>query len=261
MAKQEIIKNVFGGQPGTALDKIDKKYLQYVQEFQGAAVADAITAFRTKDITAIETTLKNLAGSMNTASLLIGLGAVIIEREKLYRAAGYNSYLEYAQHLFDDFDIPISTIGTEKIIMENFIDYNRPLSKAGFKLERNANKLRYLKEALQNHEEEEVFTRIASDSFRTFRDWAQRPALIQHRPGPDLHIAVEIKGNKLLVDGQNVLNFPRETSDKIREFISADLERTFSIRGGGNLPFIVETYDKGEQTAIENFLKKYRAKK
>jgi hypothetical protein len=259
MAKQEVIQNIFDGS-GAALDRIDKRYLRYVQEFQGAAVEDAITAFRTKDISVIEGTLKKLAESRNTASYLIGIGAVIIEREKLYRAAGYTSYLEYTRHLLEDLDIPVSTLSDDKIIMERFIDYNKPLSKAGFKLERNANKLRYLEDALENHGEEEVFQRIANDSFRAFRDWAQR-RVIEHRPEPEIRVDVEIKGDKLLIDGKNILNFPKSLPEKLRGMVKADLEKTFSIREGGNQPYIIGTYDRGEQTAVDNFLKQYRARK
>ena len=262
MAKQEIIQNVFDGPESRAIvERMDKKYLRYAQEFQGAAVKDAITAFRTKDITIIEPTLKKLSDAQNTASFLIGMGAVIIERERLFKMAGYNSYLEYAQHLFEDLDISISTLSNDKIIVERYIDYNAPLLKAGFKLERNSNKLLFLEEALQNHDEDEVYSRIANDSYRTFRDWAQRPAHIAHKPGPDYYIDVEIRGNRLLVGGKNILNFPKDTPDKIKRLISNDLERTFAIREGGNTPYIVGTYDKGEQAAIDNFLKKYRSKR
>jgi hypothetical protein len=258
MDKQDVIQNVFDG--GAALDRINKRYLRYVQEFQGAAVEDAITAFRTKNISVIEGTLKKLAESRNTASYLIGIGAMIIEREKLYLAAGYNSYIEYTQHLLDDLDIPASTLSDDKIIMEKFIDYNKPLSKAGFKLERNANKLRYLEEALENHDEEEVYQRIVNDSFRIFRDWAQCRA-VEHKPGPEIRVDVEIKGNKLLIDGKNILNFPKNLPENLRDMVKTDLEKTFSIREGGNVPYIIDTYGRGEQLAIDNFLKQYRAKK
>jgi hypothetical protein len=62
----------------------------------------------------------------------------------LYRAAGYRSYLEYTQHLLEDLDIPVSTLSDDKIIMEKFIDFHKPLTKACFTLEGNASKLRYL---------------------------------------------------------------------------------------------------------------------
>jgi hypothetical protein len=262
MARQNAIQNIFDGPSGVLSDKLDKKYLQYVQQFQGAAAEDALNAFRTKDINKIEAALKNLAVSRTTASYLIGIGALIIEREKLYRLAGYRSYLEYTRHLLEDLDIPDSTLSDDKIIMEKYIDYHKLLTKAGFVLEGNANKLRYLETALENHDEEEVFNRIAHDTLRSFIAWAQRSQnLITHKPEPETRVDVKIERDKLLIDGKNILNFPKGISPQIRELVSGDLGKTFSIREGGNLPFIVGTYDKGEQSAIENFLKKYRAKK
>jgi hypothetical protein len=70
-----------------------------------------------------------------------------------------------------------------------------------------------------------------------------------------------VKGNKLFVDGKNILNFPRGTSRDIKEMVRSDLEKTMSIREGGNLPLIIDTYSKGEQAAIINFVKKHRAGK
>jgi hypothetical protein len=222
---------------------------------------DALSAFKSKELNTIENTLKKLAVSRSTASYLIGIRALIIEREKLYRAAGYHSYLEYTQHLLEDLDFPVSSLSDDKIIMEKYIDYNKPLIKAGFTLEGNATKLRYLDAALENHDEEDVFERVAHDTSRSFISWAQHPKIIKHKPEPEVRVDVKIDGNKLLIDGKNILNFPKNTTPKIRKMVSTDLGKTFSIREGGNTPYIVGTYDKGEQTAIDNFLKKYRAKK
>jgi hypothetical protein len=98
--------------------------------------------------------------------------------------------------------------------------------------------------------------------FIKFRDWAQKKH-IAHRvvPGPDTRVNVVIDGNKILISGKNILNFPKGIDDEIKSMVAGDLGKTFSIRETGNVPFIIETYDAGEQTAIANFLKKYRAKK
>jgi hypothetical protein len=37
---------------------------------------------------------------------------------------------------------------------------------------RNSNKLLYLQEALENHQEEEVYNRIVNDTYKNFRIWA-----------------------------------------------------------------------------------------
>lgn len=259
MAKQEAIKNY--DVESTQIDKYDRKYLKFLQDFQNKTAIEAFEAFRTKDLPTIENTLKQLTLSITSNMYVIGLGCLIIEREQLFLKAGYASYFEYAQYLFDDADLPTSTLSDAKIIMEKFIDYNRQLKKAGFKLERNANKLRYIDEALENHDEEEVYAHIVEDNFRKFKDWAQRRSMIEHKPEKQVQVDAEIKGNKLLIAGKNILNFPKGLSASIKDLVKDDLQKTFSIREGGNQPYIVSTYNKGEQIALDNFLKKYRVKK
>jgi hypothetical protein len=148
----------------------------------------------------------------------------------------------------EDLDIPVSTLSDDKIIMEKYIDYNKPLIKAGFTLEENATKLRYLDAALENHDEEDVFERVAHDTSRSFISWAQRPDMIEHKPEPEVRVDVKIDGNKLFVGGKNILNFPRDLPEKIKRLVSTDLEKTFSIREGGNIPYIVwEPMTKGNR--------------
>jgi hypothetical protein len=59
----------------------------------------------------------------------------------------------------------------------------------------------------------------------------------------------------------SILNFPEDLDPTRRELVKNDLQKTFSIRKGGNLPFIIETYDTGEQLSLENHLKRIREKK
>ena len=261
MAKQQtIVSNQFSAE-NTQLDKYDKKYLRHFQDFQNKAAIEAFEAFRTKDLTTIENTLKLLTQSVTNNMYIIGIGCLIIEREKLYLKAGYIRYYDYAKYIFDDADLPTSTISNAKIIMERYMDYEKQLKKAGFVLERNANKLVYLEEALQNHEEAEVYRHIVEDTFRQFRDWAQRKSLIGHKPEKDAQVDAQIKGDKLLINGKNILNFPKDLPEDMRELVKDDLQKTFSIREGGNQPFIIGTYGKGEQIALDNYLKSLRSKK
>jgi hypothetical protein len=260
MAKQDAIRNEFET-AGTQLDKYDKKYFRFMQDYQNKSALAAFDSFRTKDVTTIENTLRQLASAVTSNVYIIGIGCLIIEREKLYIKAGYASYFEYAQYLFDDAELPTSTLSMAKIVMEKFIDYNQQLKKAGFRLEKNATKLLFLDEALKNHDEDDVYKHLVEDTFKKFKEWAQRRTMIEHKPEKQVQVDAEIKGNKLLIAGKNILNFPRGLSKTVKEFIRDDLQKTFSIREGGNQPYIVSTYGRGEQVAIDNFLKSSRSKK
>jgi hypothetical protein len=263
MAQQEVIRNEYEGSSG-ALDVYDRKYLKY---FTGAYTdkvsLDVFSALKTKDINVIEGCLRDLTNTTSNFLMYIGLICLVVERERLYEGTEYGvSYLYYTNHVLEGLGIPISTLSEAKIIVEQYVDHYKQLTKAGFRLSRNATKLLYLEEALRNHQENEVYNRIANDTFKNFYDWAKRKNIAHtHRPEPAIRVNVEIKGNKLFIDGKNILNFPRGTSKDIKEMVRSDLEKTMSIREGGNLPFIIDTYSKGEQTVIYNFLKQHRAKK
>jgi len=262
MAQQkEIIKNEY---ESGALDVYDRKYLKYFQgEYTDKVSLNVFNALKTKDINVIESCLRDLSDTTSNFLLYIGLICLVVERERLYEGTEYGaSYLNYTSHVLEELGIPIATLSEAKIIVEQYLKHYKQLTKAGFKLARNAVKLRYLDEALDNHQENEVYNRIVNDTFRNFRDWAQRKNIARiHKPEPEIRVDAVIKGNQLFINGKNVLNFPKGLSKELKDIIKDDLQETFSIREGGNLPYIVSTYGKGEQNAIDNFLKQHRAKK
>jgi len=260
MEKSRAIPNIYD----TSVDVYQRKYIKYFSEdLTDKASISVFKALMTKDIVTIEDCLKDLSNTLNNFTLLVGLCCHIIEEERLYENTEFGvSYLRYAKHLFDDLNISTSTLSASKIMVENYKAYFKPLKKAGFKLMRNSNKLLHLSEALENHQEEEVYTRIVEDTYSNFRDWALRKNIAKsHQPEPDVRVDAEIKGDKLLIDGKNILNFPKGLPKDMKEMIKKDLQTLFSIREGGNLPYIVNTYGKGEQSAINNFLKQYRSSK
>jgi hypothetical protein len=259
MPKQEIIKNASDQE----LDAVDRKYLQYMPIPLDGAAQNVASALRSRDIQAIEVSLKPIANIASNFMLILGMACLVIDRERLYEGTEFGwSYLRYADHLVEELNIPIATLSEAKVNMEIFVDNYKSLEKAGFQIYKNTSKLRYLPEAIENHGEEEAYKRIVEYGFIKFRDWAQKKH-IAHRalPGPDTRVDVVIDGNKILISGKNILNFPKGIDDEIKAMVAGDLGKTFSIRETGNVPFIIETYDTGEQTAIANFLKKYRAKK
>jgi hypothetical protein len=259
--KNAVIKNEFDGALGR-LEKLDRKYLRFMRgcDAPGGVQAAVFEALRSKDIGQIEASLVNVANNMRSNLLLIGMSCLVIERESLYQKAGFRSYLEYSASLFEKLEIAPQTLSDAKNIMAAYVDHYKGLSKHGFKLERNAHKLRYLEEALRNHADaNEAYNRAATATFREFVDWARRSAAAP--PPPEPGVTIKIEGDKIFIDGKNILNIPDSVPVKVKESVARDLAETFRIRASGNEPFIVETYGRGEQRAIETFLKKHRAKK
>lgn len=254
MAKPQVIKNEF--EPGRVPDKYHTQYLQNLH--YGDIGDSAVEAFRSMDITSIDEAIKQLAEHARNSILLIGVGLVVVDHEGIYEAAGYHSYLEYAAHLYEEAGLAPQTLSDAKIIAEVFLDHFSELKKAGFKIENNAHKLRYLETALANHpkSEEEVYKRAASETFVGFRDWA-----LTTKKKPHYTPAVKVTSTRIMVDGKNILNIDDELPKEERSNLAGYLKALYGIRATGNEPFILDTYDEGEQRAILNFQKKYRAQK
>jgi hypothetical protein len=114
MAKQKVIQNTFTG--GGALDVYDRKYLKYLSEdFTDRASLNVLNSLRTKDIGTIEGCIKDILNNTSNFLMLIGLTCHIIERERLYEDTEFGySYMRYADHLFDELNIPAATMNNAK---------------------------------------------------------------------------------------------------------------------------------------------------
>jgi hypothetical protein len=231
-------------------DKYDSKYFKYLGDIKdgGGSVIDAL---RTKDIVRIEQTIINIADSINSYMLLIGMACVIIDRERLYNEAGYRNYFEYAKHLYEETRLSEASISAAKIIVERYIDYNVELKKHGFKLERNSNKLLHLENALAAHKNKnDVFRHVCNDSYREFKDYSRK---IEGRPVlPPLVPKMTIKEGKILVDGKDFDTLP----DGIKKTVEQDFTSVYTIRAAGNAPVIVEAYDNREARTLRNRIDK-----
>jgi hypothetical protein len=259
MAKEKAIINRYDG-PFPLRNGYDSKYFKYLGNVLDAGEG-IFEAFRTKNISRIEASIKSLADSMKNHIFFIGMGCVIIDREALYVDAGYRSYLDYAKHLYEETGLSPQTLSAAKIIIERFMDYNAELRKCGFNLESNSNKLLYLENALGNHENRaEVFRRIAGDTFREFQDYARTP---DGTPALQRPPKISIGENKILINGKNILNFPKGIPAKEKEALGGYLSEIYTIRAAGNTPLIVETYDERESRALKKgigtLLKKIRS--
>ncbi len=260
MAKQKAIVNQYDG-PRPPVDKYEARYFKYLGTLRETG-EDIIAAFGSRDIKQIKKAIKNISNSINNHVVLIGLACVIIDREQLYIDAGYRSYLDFVKVLYEETGLSPQSFSAAKIIVERYIDYNADLKKHGFTIDRNTNKLLYLEEALANHANKaDVFKHIAQDKFVDFVAYSKTPDGRKALPSPEPKIRIKIDGGRILIDGKNILNIPDTVPENIRESVTRDLAETFRIRASGNEPFIVETYDRGEQRAIGIFLKKYRAGK
>jgi len=260
MAKEMVIKNVFdAGAP--VRDKYHLKYLQNLYA-DNMTTDSMVEALRSKDREAIEGVVRTSASRIKSSILLLGVACVVIDREALYVGTGHKSYLSYAMELADLAGMPPQTISDAKIIGEVFTDHFNELKKAGFNPEGNAHKLRYIATALENHpgEETEVYKRAANDTIRVFQAWANTPPDVEP-PAPVPSVSVKLEGQSIYVDGRPILNFPDDLSQDERRNLTKYLGALYRIRAVGNEPFVVSTYDEGEQRAIMNFLKKYRTKK
>jgi hypothetical protein len=259
MAKEKAIVNRFDG-PFPARDRYDSRYLKYLGNVRETG-GDIMEAFRTKDIFKIEGAIKNLADSMKNHIFIIGMGCVIIDREALYADAGFHSYLEYAKHLYEATGLSPQTISAAKIIIERFIDYNSELTRNGFNLENNSNKLLYLENALENHEDRrEVFKRVSSDTFREFQAYARTP---DGEPAPRRSPKIKVEEGRILVNGKNILNFSKDLPEREKKALGEYLSEVYAIRAAGNEPLVVEAYDGREARALRNriaaLLKEIRA--
>jgi hypothetical protein len=258
MAKIKAIANAFDNAIPIK-DKYETKYFKYLENVQQSG-ASLLDAFKTRDIAHIETAIKRLTDSMRSHIILIGLGCVIIDREGLYSDAGYNSYLEYAKHLYDETGLSPQTISAAKIIMERFIDYNTELRKHGFDIKNNSNKLLHLEAALDNHKNRnEVFKHICNDTYREFLDYARHGNGVQTvlPPAPK----IKIKEGRIFVDGKDFDDLP----SVVKKTVEQDFSEIYSIRSAGNEPVITQVYDEREarflKKRIEGFVKEMRSKR
>jgi hypothetical protein len=147
--------------------------------------------------------------------------------------------------------------------MERFRKYYSDLHRHGFNLENNSNKLLYLENALENHEDKkEVFKRISTDTFREFQAYARTA---DDEPAPQQLPKIKIEEGRILVNGKNILNFPKDMPDKEKEALGGYLAEVYAIRAAGNAPLVVETYDDSEarvlKKRIDTLLKEIRSKK
>ena len=257
----KAIKNEYDEGDVLVPDRFERKYLRFVEDFSRRdTLADTVfDALKSKDIDKIETSMVALANSLRTNVLLIGLTCLVIERERIYKKAGYNSYLEYSQTLFEKLEMSNQSLSEAKIIMGAFIDHYKGLQKYNFRLERNAHKLKFIDEAISNHSNlDEVYNRAANSTFREFVDWAR---ITKKKELPPPMPKVRIKNGRIVVNGKKY----EDLSPVLQKTIEQDFVDIYAIRSEGNEPVVVSAYDPQEartlRKRIDTLLKQIRVKK
>jgi len=259
MAKQELIRNEYGGDvllPG----RFEKKYLKFIEDLSSGdpLAGRASEALKSKDVDKIESAMVALANSIRTNLLLVGLICLVVEQERIYRKAGYRSYIEYSQTLLEKLQMSNMALSDAKNIVAAFLDHRDGLERHNFRFERNAHKLKHIDEAISNHDDlDEVYERAASSTYREFVGWAQA----KKKKTPPTMPKVRITNGRITVGGKKYENLP----DAVKKTIEQDFADIYAIRSGGNEPVVVSAYDGREarllRKKIDGFLKEIRAKR
>lgn len=155
------------------------------------------------------------------------------------------------------------TMSDYKRIGETYIQYKSDLQRVGFQEEGNLHKLRYLQRALERHRPGDVFPRLVKDSLRKFIDYASgRPSeRSDKKPVPQYVPDIKITDRQIMVDGRNILRFPKDLEERLKEELISYLKQIYQVRATGNQPYILNVYDKDEAQAVERFLRRRRMRK
>ncbi len=233
----------------------DKYHLRYIDDKEAGDIAASVAM--SGDLDLIEDAIKTFATQARSAIVSIGILCVVIEREKLYVQGGYKGYLDYIAHLEDAASIPTQTISDAKRIAESYLEHFQKLQQYNFKVIGNAHKLRFLDTAVGNHGED-AYKKLIASSFREFQSYAveaqSERSDVDETNLPKIHV----DKTRITVDGIAILNFDPQLPETERSYLTGIIGAAYKIRKTGNMPFLVDTYDAGEQRAIMNFLKKRR---
>lgn len=208
------------------------------------------------DLEKIEDGIRSVGEVSDFLALVQGIAIVRIEREGLWRQAGFESLHEYRISQNERLGLPRQTISVRRKMGEGYIDNRKLLSRV--KLKGNLTKLALLSDALRAHEDpREVLAHFKADTFRDFRDWVY-PQL----PPPELpEVEFRIRGDSVFLDGVEALTFGEELPADRRSLIADQLRAAARAWAGSCLAHVVPCYDEGEARAVDNFLKKHRAGK
>jgi hypothetical protein len=214
----------------------------------------AIDFLGSRDLAEIENGIRSIEATSNVLALVQGVAIVKVEREGLWAQAGFTSLWEYRRASSGRLNMAYSTVSTRRRIAEAWLDYKKLLQ--GIDLSGQVSKLRVFSQAVKRHGEKATLQHFKKDNYQDFHRFAlPRPKTDQL---PDVDVSV--KEGTLYIEGTEALTVSDDLDKPEIAFIVGVLKSAYRARLGNLLPHVVAVYDKGEARAVDNFLKKYRAK-
>lgn len=203
----------------------------------------------------IEEGIRSIEMASDLLALVQGVAIVKVEREELWRQAGFETLRAYRSSQLERLGMPKQTVSSRRRTAEGFLENRRLLGD--MKLTGHVSKLALLSEALRKHDRREVLRHFKTDSFRAFKAWVRPDLIAADLPDVDL----SIKDGRISVDGQGVMEFSPDIPPEEKDFVSRVLKAAYKARQGSCQAHVVSVYDNGEARAVDEFLKRYRAGK
>ena len=146
---------------------------------------------------------------------ILSIAIAKIKMKKIYTALGYRSMNAYIINICNDTGADRSKIYFLINVGEALINHKTKLEEISYNIKNGLTKLSILKEALKNHDEDEVFSRIKNMSSRKFTDYAKEGKSL----GIDGKSTFEIRGNALYIDGKTAITVNKNMDEKTRVMI------------------------------------------
>jgi len=206
----------------------------------------------------IEGGVSRINAGIDILALVQGLAILKIEREGLFFQAGFKTSAQYFREADARLNMPRQTISQRRQTAEAYLQFRKRLSRTN--LSGHVSKLRYLPRAAELHGEGEAVETFKAASVRSFIEYAtgeeERPYSLE-LPA----ISASINRGRVMIDGKSIAAIDEGLEEEEKTFFIDILRGAYQARKSGLLPHIVPVYSKGEARAIDNFLKKHRAKK
>jgi hypothetical protein len=207
------------------------------------------------DLEALEEGVRKLGQGVDVLALYQGLGILKIEREGLWRQAGFQTLRAYREAQGERLGMPRQTISRRRKVAEGYEDNRRMLQNVS--LEGRVEKLALLNRALRIHEKRDVLAHFKVDSYRDFALWISPRKITPGLPDVDLRV----DGDSIILDGDELLELSGALPEEEKIFVAATLKAAYRARAGNLVAHVIGVYDASEARWLEKTLREHRANK